>query len=110
MPLVPGGLVLRFPWASPTRVDFQVVLDVRRFETDADGNAVLVVRWAIRDLHTGAYRMTRDTVLREPGGGTDAATMTRALSLTLRDLAQQIADDLARLDPPDRGARSRARR
>lgn len=110
VPLVPGGLVLRFPWAAPTPVDYQVVLDVRRFETDANGRAELVVRWGIRDVQAGTYRAMRDTVLHETGGGADAGSGAQALSRTLADLARQIADEIDRLGPPARGTRPRAQR
>lgn len=107
MPVVPGGLVLRFPWAATTPVDYQVGLDVRRFEADKQGNAELFVRWTIRELPSGHYRVNRESLLRAPGGGTDPDLAARALSTTLAELSQEIAAEIAQLGPTDRAARRR---
>jgi uncharacterized lipoprotein YmbA len=102
MPVVPGGLVLRFPWAATTPVDYQVGLDIRRFEADKQGNAELFVRWTIRQPSTGRYLVNRETSLQAAGGGADAELATRALSATLGQLSQEIAAEIERLGVPDR--------
>jgi uncharacterized lipoprotein YmbA len=110
MPVVPGGLVLRFPWAATTRVDYQVGLDVRRFEADKDGNANLFVRWTIRSLPSGRFLVNRESSLQAAGGSADPELATRALSTTLAQLSQEIAAEIMRLGPPEHDARPRARR
>ena len=38
-----------YPWAGTTRVDYQVRIDVYRFETDPSANAQLVAHWQVLD-------------------------------------------------------------
>jgi uncharacterized lipoprotein YmbA len=39
----------KYPWPLATKIDYQIEVDVQRFETTSDGQAQLVARWAIRD-------------------------------------------------------------
>ena len=38
-----------YPWPGTTRVDYQVRIDVYRFETDPGANAQLVAHWQVLD-------------------------------------------------------------
>lgn len=108
--LLPDDLVLRFPWLVTAPVDYQVQLGVRRFEADEQGNAQLAVRWTIREPRTGRYRVARESVVTEPGSGTDPDVAVRALSRTLLALSRDIAAEIGRLGAPDRRATPRAAR
>ena len=41
----------KYPWALTTKVDYQVEVDVQRFETTSDGQSQLIASWIIRDGH-----------------------------------------------------------
>ncbi|MGD1026123.1 PqiC family protein [Candidatus Binatus soli] len=86
--------VIIFPWYNTTHIDFQVQIDVYRFETDGQGNAQLSAKWTILDstgkniLYTAESNLTQPS---KPGDTTDAAA---ALSRTVGDLSGQIANML----------------
>jgi len=39
----------KYPWPLATKVDYQIEIDVQRFETTSDGQSQLVASWMIRD-------------------------------------------------------------
>jgi uncharacterized lipoprotein YmbA len=39
----------KYPWPVRTHIDYQIVIDVQRFETTSDGQSQLVARWIIKD-------------------------------------------------------------
>ena len=39
----------KYPWPVRTHIDYQIVIDVQRFETTTDGQSQLVARWIIKD-------------------------------------------------------------
>lgn len=82
--------VVTFPWYRPIDLDYQVTMEISRFDTDDKGTAQLVGRWEIKDPDTGAILNSGETNLSEPAqaGETQAATLSRALG----DLSQQLAD------------------
>src|SRR5580658_5103957 len=41
--------VEKYPWPLETRVDYQIEIDVQRFETTSDGQSQLRASWIIRD-------------------------------------------------------------
>ena len=53
-----------FPWPGTTRVDYQVRIDVYRFETDSAANAQLVAHWQVLD-GSGKLLFANDSNLNE---------------------------------------------
>jgi uncharacterized protein len=43
----------KYPWSLRTKVDYQVEIDVQRFETTSDGQTQLIASWIVRDGHGG---------------------------------------------------------
>jgi hypothetical protein len=77
-----------YPWPGTTRVDYQVRIDVYRFETDSGANAQLVAHWQVLD-RSGKLLYANDSTLSEqaqPG-----EPVAAALSRTVDGLARQIA-------------------
>jgi len=87
--------VLTLPQRRPFRPDYQVEVEVTRFDADAAGNAVLDARWWVlgadgeRELH----RARTTLVEAVPAGDRTAAVA--ALSRALGALSQEIADVIA---------------
>ncbi|MFQ5520927.1 MAG: membrane integrity-associated transporter subunit PqiC [Candidatus Methylomirabilia bacterium] len=81
--------VLMFPWGT-TPVDYQVVMEVTRFEGQPDGSASLIARWSLFDKDGKAVVM-RTSSYTEPAGGEDPEGMVSALSRTLAALSRDIA-------------------
>ena len=85
-----GGRVVTFPWYRPAELDYQITLEISRFDTDPKGTAQLTGRWEIKDPDTGALLNSGEANFTDPplAGETAAATLSRALG----DLSQQLAD------------------
>jgi uncharacterized lipoprotein YmbA len=83
-----------YPWPGTTRVDYQVRIDVYRFETDPSANAQLVAHWQVLD-GSGKLLYGNDSNLSEqaqPG-----EPVAAALSRTVDGLARQIASAIQSL-------------
>jgi uncharacterized protein len=92
-----------YPWKDGAPVDYQVTLDVGRFEQDKDGNAVLNVFWSIVNPKDGAVLLMRRSSYTQPAGAlassdadnarpydAQAAAMSRDLALLSRDVTAAI--------------------
>jgi uncharacterized protein len=80
--------IMFYPWVGTTRIDYQVRIDVYRFETDPNANAQLVAHWQVLDgsgklLYAGDSNLSEQAQPGEP--------VAAALSRTVERLAQQIA-------------------
>jgi len=90
-----------YPWKDGAPVDFQVTMDISRFEQDKDGNAVLNVFWSIVNKDGAVLLMRRSSYTQpagEPASQSDnarpfdaqAAAMSRDLALLSHDIATAI--------------------
>ena len=90
-----------YPWKDGAPVDFQVTMDISRFEQDKDGNAVLNVFWSIVGKDSTVLLMRRSSYTQpagEPASQSDnprpfdaqAAAMSRDLALLSHDIATAI--------------------
>jgi uncharacterized protein len=96
--------VARFPWGA-SKIDYQVQVNVYRFEPMANGSARLFARWTIKDGHTGEIVTARQTDVSEPTASkSDAST---ALSTDLGALSRNIAQAI--MQASDRRKSSGAR-
>jgi uncharacterized lipoprotein YmbA len=86
----------KYPWALRTNVDYQVEIDVQRFETTSDGQTQLVASWIIRDGHGGKILYASRTTA---GGsaGPDGVTASAALSGDLATLSKEIGARITEL-------------
>lgn len=93
--LLDAQRVEKYPWSRKNPVDYQVTIDVQRFETSADGQAYLVARWAIKEGQTGKdlYRSQTSTSESVNGGESGAsAALSNNLALLSRDIASRLTD------------------
>jgi uncharacterized protein len=82
--------VLLFPWNRQTHVDYQLEIDVQRFDIDANNQAELGAQCSIKNPKTG--EVFESGYARETrAAGSDGASRTSALSATLG----AFGDDLA---------------
>ncbi len=80
-----------FPWDGSTTIDYQVAVDVTRFEGDADGNALLTARWSIFGKGGRELLVRKRSRFSEPAGGQDYQALVAAMSRTLANLSREIA-------------------
>jgi uncharacterized protein len=92
-----GSVVIVFPWYNTVHIDMQVQIDVYRFETDAQGVATLSAKWTILDSTGKNILYTVETHLTQPSKPGDMTEGAAALSRTIGDLSNQIANMLQQL-------------
>jgi len=83
-----------YPWPGTTRVDYQVRIDVYRFETDPSASAQLVAHWQVLD-GSGKLLYANDSSLSEQAQPCEPGAA--ALSRTVDGLARQIASAIQSL-------------
>jgi uncharacterized lipoprotein YmbA len=93
--LLPQDDVVMVPQPFLTPLDFQVRINVSRFDIDGAGNAATEAQWQVFDVKKGMVVTTQNSVLREPagtGGGTEAgvAALSRTLGTLSREMAKAI--------------------
>jgi uncharacterized lipoprotein YmbA len=98
--MLPSDRVNLYPWARSTRIDYQVSVDVARFDADADGTVVLVAGWEISRPNDATIISRHKRSYTEPAGGmvypAIVAAQSRALERLARDIVAAIAAQPAR--------------
>ena len=87
--------VLTLPQRRPFRPDYQVEVEITRFDADAAGNAVLDARWWVLGARAETELHSARTTLVEPVPGGDRTAAVAALSRALGGLSREIADVIA---------------
>ncbi len=83
--------VLQFPWRRPFSVQYQVSVEVFRFDTDATGSSVLSARWTIVTGDGDELLFSHSTTIRSQAEGTGFEPIVAAMSLNLAELSREIA-------------------
>ena len=78
---------------APRNMDYQVNLDLTRFESDAEGRSMLAGRWSISDAD-GNERASGRVQRAEPAGGAGYDAMAAAMSRNLAAVSTDIATAL----------------
>jgi uncharacterized lipoprotein YmbA len=92
--------VMRTPVSRHATPDWQVELDVTRFDVDDAGQAVLDARWTLLAGTGDRLAATRREVIAVPGGDpADAAKRVAALRGAVAILAKRIGDAIAATPP-----------
>ena len=95
-----------YPWKDRAPIDFQVTMDVSKFESEADGSTVLSVFWSVVNPNDGTVLEMHRSTYRDAGKGVEASTpgttagdrpydaavaaMSRNLGLLSHDIAKAI--------------------
>ncbi|MBW1896025.1 MAG: membrane integrity-associated transporter subunit PqiC [Deltaproteobacteria bacterium] len=83
--------VFSFPWKDATKVDYQITLDVIRFDGSVGGTVSLVAQWSIFDGEGKEMIATGKSYIKEMAEGGDFKALVAAQSLALANLSRQIA-------------------
>jgi uncharacterized lipoprotein YmbA len=95
--LLGAAEIEHFPWYSTTHMDYQLAVEVGRFDSDAQGNARLIAQWTIEDPTTKKIRDRGESNLAVPGAG-DAGQSAVALSRVLADFSRQLATAIGQVN------------
>ena len=89
--------VFQFPWRRPVTVQYQVTVDVQRFDTDAGGNSVLIARWDIIQGDGRELLFSRTSLFRSQASAEGIEPIVAAMSGNLAELSREIAAGLTEL-------------
>jgi uncharacterized protein len=114
--LLPSDDIMMLPSRSRRSFDYQVNLDLTRFESNTQGISTLAGRWSISDAE-GVEKASGHVLRTEPANGTGYDAMAAAMSRNLAAVSSDIANALQRLPAqsvssaaPSRSPTERARR
>lgn len=80
-----------FPWKGSTPIDFQLSVELLRFDGQLGGDVSLVARWTVFGKDGKQTLLLRRSQFVQPTGDPDHEAMVAALSRTLADLSREIA-------------------
>ena len=88
--LVPTERLYIYPWRLSEPMDYQVILDVVRFDGDLGKEAWLVARWSLFEGKDRDLLEVGRASIREPVKGSDYAALVAAQSRAVARLSQEI--------------------
>ena len=88
--LVPTEHIYIYPWRQSVPIDYQIVLDVVRFDGELGKDAWLVARWSLLGGKDRELLEVGRSSIREPVAGSDYAALVAAQSRTLEKLSREI--------------------
>ena len=89
--LVPTARLVSHPWRPSDRPDYQLEIDVLRFEPNAAGNVELIARWLVREAATKKAYGVRETRLTPSVKDSSTEAAVAVLSEALGEFSQEIA-------------------
>ncbi len=88
--LLQSDQVLRYPWAAWRKPEYQLVMDVMRFEANSNGEVELIVQWALLEGESKKPLLEKYSRFVQPAGE-DFDSIVRAHSQALAVFSQEVA-------------------
>ena len=92
--------VYRYDRGGSSSADYQVVIDVTRFDGMPGENAVLTAFWAVSAKDNSTLGITRKSVFRAPVSGTGFPGVVDAQNQTLTTFSREIAGAIQMMNGP----------
>ena len=96
--LLSTGNILKFPWKARIPIDYQVVMDITRFDGMPGDNADLRARWGILSENGSKVFSKGKSVLTEPIEEDSIPAMVSAQSRLMEKLSHEIAEEIKKLE------------
>ena len=90
--LLPNDIVKAYPWSAYGEMDFHIIIDIIRFETNAAQTAELTANWSIMDDKSLSLIKHGQAKIARPQAGSSRADAVKALSESLHEFSRQLAD------------------
>lgn len=90
--LLPNDIVKAYPWSAYGEMDFHIIIDIIRFETNAAQTAELTANWSIMDDKSLRLIKHGQAKIARPQAGSSRADAVKALSESLHEFSRQLAD------------------
>lgn len=87
--------VFVYPWRRSELIEYQVVMEVIRFDGTLGGNVVLDTHWAILTGDEGKMLLIKKSSYSRPTGGENYQALVAAKSQTLADFSRDIAQAIS---------------
>jgi uncharacterized lipoprotein YmbA len=97
--MLPRARVAVFPWPRATEIDYQVIVDVTHFLSQAGGESLLIADWMLFKGEGTQVLATGKSRFSAPATGQDYAAMVAAMSQTVASLSREIATTLRGAGP-----------
>jgi uncharacterized protein len=81
----------KYPWPIRTHIDYQIEVNVQRFETTSDGQSQLTARWVIKDS-AGTDLYASETSASAPVGPGASAALSSDLATLSREVADRVTE------------------
>ena len=98
--LLSTNRILTYPWVNNAKFDYQIAVEILRFESNTSGECQLTARWMILDGRTQKTVLIRESHFTRAASAANTAAEVAALSATLGDLSEEIATTLRGLRKP----------
>jgi uncharacterized lipoprotein YmbA len=95
--LIPAERVARHPWRRTVTVEYQIPVEVIRFDGALGRDILLNVEWQILSNGGDTQLHSKRSIFKETVAGSNYDDMVAAQSRAVAELAQEIADTLMRL-------------
>lgn len=82
------------PWQNTNEIDYQVIVDVLRFDADTSNNVILNAQWAINGKSGQHTLYKQKTLISEQASSADYASLVSTQSKVTEKLSQKIAEKL----------------
>ena len=86
--------VVTHPWARAVPVQYQVMLDIRRFKLTRDNNVYLLAQWRLFMNDGKKLLEIKRTELTQPVNGSSHSNRAATQSMALAELSRQIAESI----------------
>ncbi len=96
--LLPAQRIVAYPWPSTRNPDYQLEIEVLRFESNNARDAQLLARWMVIDPKNRKTIAIRESRLTRPAKERSVDATVAALSETVGDLSRQIADAVGAIE------------
>jgi uncharacterized lipoprotein YmbA len=84
--------IVIYPWGGGIEIDYQVEVEVARFDAVLEQNATLNARWKLSEGDSGKVLKGKRSVFKQPIEGQDYEAVVAALNRTLDAFSQEIAE------------------
>ncbi len=92
--LLNNPYVTSLPWRNSKAIDYQVVIDVARFDANVNGNVVLSVQWTIRRKTDDRDLYSQKSVITEKAESNTSTVFVKKQSKLITQLSQEISGRL----------------
>jgi len=89
--LQPNAIVRAYPWSVYGNVDYRVIIDISRFDTQLGKSVNLEASWAIMEEKNHTIISNGQTTLQQPLNDAGYNTAAQGLSKLLSELSQQLS-------------------